>query len=232
VLIELAPLPGHRDHIIRKVKPACLVGGLRLEHAIPGLGSAPGFRDYDDEGFGQSGAEGSENAVHPTGIRVVEKVNIDRGVLRKERFRNELGTERGAADPHDEKVSKRAIVRGLDLPRENPGRERGNLGVDVTDPLALFGWSEFGRAKPVVADRSPFIRVHHLSRLDRRAIAKCFRNPGLHLLRPAGGRVHSAGIKSEADLGVSDHGIPEGLPIAHSWFLCSTDHRRTQKVSR
>ena len=99
-------------------------------------------------------------------------MNIERGIGREQSLRDELGTKSRPADTDEEHMTESAVVRRLNLPREDFRGERFDRGTHLADPFALGLGSERGIAQPVMPDGTALVRIHDLPRFRRGAVAK------------------------------------------------------------
>ncbi len=124
-----------------KSRPRARVGGRRLDHAVAGLGRAPGLRDDDGERLGEAVAEPSEHAVEAVGVGVVEEVRRQAVAEAAEGVGHELRAEGRPADADDEHAPE-----ALGAPAASPGRrerERRSRGR----ALASRGWRRRSRGR-------------------------------------------------------------------------------------
>ena len=179
--IELGIHAGDGDEMFRVIE---LGGGERgdgFEHAVAGFRGTAGFRDDDDEGFGELPAQGVEDVVDAVGVGVVEEVHRELVLARRaEGGTDELRAERGAADADDQKVLELAL---------GPGNGAGvNLGGEVLDGgqggvdcrCELGCGREVRGAQPVMADHPVLVGVGDGAFLERGHVSECLLHPRRH----------------------------------------------------
>ena len=187
--------------MLPEIQPRVLITRGGFEHAIARLFRAAGFRDHHRQRVREMDAYLAQGAIESVGVRVIEKINIERigGVV--ERVRNELWSERRATDADQEHMLEALSFLRCDFPALDIGRELFNARIGLIDIRTQLGsWREFGIAKPVMPDHSALVRICDRACFEFPHGGEGFLHAGMHFLEKTIRKTHSADVDGEVEI--------------------------------
>ena len=168
VLVQLAADAGDGDRMFSEIQTRLLITRRCFQHPVARFFRAAGFRNHHRQRVRKMIADLVEGAVEPVGVRVIEKINIERIGGVAERVGDELRSERRTADADQEDMLEASLLLRRDLSRYGHRPRIALIRALVSSMSARSSaiGREFGIAQPVVADHALFVRVRDRAGLE------------------------------------------------------------------